>query len=133
MAELQIDTPRRSEMIDITMRVNGLIPAALKSGICHLFCPHTTAALTINENADPDVKHDLLTKLEQIIPHTESFYRHQEGNSDAHLKAALIGFSLAIPVKNGKLSLGTWQGVYFCEFDGPRQRKIQVYWQTAEA
>ena len=132
MAELFIQTHHSCELLDITEQINARIPETLVCGICHIYCPHTTAGLTVNENADPDVRHDLLVKLERLIPHHEPFYQHCEGNSDAHLKAMLTGFSLAVPVVNGALRLGTWQGVYFCEYDGPRSRRVQLYFQTAE-
>ena len=103
-----------------------MIPPDMQCGICHIFCQHTTAGLTINENADPDVKHDLLCKLESLIPQHESYYQHCEGNSAAHLKSSLFGVALTVPVHNNRLALGTWQGIYFCEFDGPRNRKVQV-------
>ena len=133
MSELHIVSKRDCEMIDITHRINALVPQDMRCGICHIFCSHTTAGLTINENADPDVKFDLLTKLDQLIPKVEPWYQHCEGNSAAHLKSSLFGVSLAVPVCNGKLHLGTWQGVYFCEFDGPRNRKVEVYFQAAQA
>ena len=133
MAEISVISNRDCELINITGQINALIPAHIKYGICHIFCQHTTAGLTINENADPDVKHDLLRKLDALIPKNENYYRHCEGNSAAHLKSSLFGVSLAIPIRNGKLHLGTWQGVYFCEFDGPRSRQVQVYFQSAEA
>ena len=132
MSELHIVSKRDCEMIDITSRINALVPPDMRCGICHIFCSHTTAGLTINENADPDVKFDLLTKLDQLIPKVEPWYQHCEGNSAAHLKSSLFGVSLAVPVCNGKLHLGTWQGVYFCEFDGPRNRKVEVYFQAAQ-
>ena len=133
MAEIKVISKRDCELINITSQINALIPAHLQYGICHVFCQHTTAGLTINENADPDVRYDLLQKLDALIPKNENYYRHCEGNSAAHLKSSLFGVSLAIPIRNGKLHLGTWQGVYFCEFDGPRSRQVQVYFQTAEA
>jgi secondary thiamine-phosphate synthase enzyme len=126
MAEIRIESSRDCEMINISSKINALVPSDMQCGICHVFCTHTTAALTVNENADPDVKHDLLCKLNSLIPVNENYYRHCEGNSAAHLKSSLLGVSLMLPVKNGKLDLGIWQGVYFCEFDGPRQRKVQV-------
>lgn len=132
MADFSLETHERNVVVDITRQVNALIPASLRSGVCHVFCPHTTAGLTINENADPAVKRDLMAKLTALIPRNESFYRHDEGNSDAHLKASLVGMSLTLPVRDGRLALGTWQGVYFCEFDGPRSRRVQVCWQAAE-
>ncbi len=132
MAEFAVVTHRDCEIIDITEEINKWIPDALACGVCHVFCPHTTAGLTINENADPDVKRDLLAKLNTLVPAQESYYRHAEGNSAAHLKASMLGFSLTLPVRNGKLNLGTWQGVYFCEFDGPRTRHVRFLLQAAQ-
>jgi secondary thiamine-phosphate synthase enzyme len=132
MAEFTIETYDRNAVVDITRQVNAHIPATVRSGVCHVFCPHTTAGLTVNENADPNVKIDIMAKLAAMIPHEESYYRHNEGNSDAHLKATLVGMSLTLPVRDGRLALGTWQGVYFCEFDGPRTRHVQVCWQDAD-
>ena len=126
MQELNIVSNRACEMIDITHRINELIPADMKNGLCHIFCTHTTAGLTVNENADPDVRHDILKKLDQLFPVYENFYQHCEGNSAAHIKASLMGFSVTVPVRNGSLHLGTWQGIYFCEFDGPRSRKVEI-------
>ena len=131
-ATIPVVSQRSCELIDITDRINAVIPADCHSGMCLVFCKHTTAGLTINENADPDVKHDLLKKLDSMMPKQESYYQHCEGNSAAHLKSSLFGVSLAVPVRNGKLWLGTWQGVYFCEFDGPRSRKVQILFQPAE-
>ena len=91
-----------------------------------VFCPHTTAAITINENADPDVVHDILLALDEAVPRSDPRFRHAEGNSDAHIKASLVGSSLSVFVSGGHLVLGTWQGIYFCEFDGPRSRKVIV-------
>jgi secondary thiamine-phosphate synthase enzyme len=91
-----------------------------------VFCPHTTAAITINENADPDVQHDMLQTLSELIPQSRPGYRHNEGNSDAHCKSSLIGTSEQILINNGKIDLGTWQGIYFCEFDGPRRRTVKI-------
>lgn len=132
MAEFTIKTSRRGEIIDITRPIDELLPPDLAVGICHIFCPHTTAAITVNENADPDVKHDFLAELEMLVPQKAEFFRHCEGNSDAHIKAAIIGFALALPVRNGHLDLGRWQGVYFCEFDGPRTRWLRLFWQSAQ-
>lgn len=121
--EISIKTSRRNELIDITQQVQDFVSASkLNEGICLIFVPHTTAAVTINENADPDVKKDLLQKLSQLIPEVDN-YSHSEGNSDAHVKSSLVGCSIAVPFKESKLLLGTWQGILFCEFDGPRQRK----------
>ena len=127
METLAVRTSRRCEMVDVTGDVADAVRGAgLKEGYAVCFVPHTTAAVTIQENADPDVQHDVLWKLEELIPHREAAYLHSEGNSDAHLKCSLVGASELIPVENGRLVLGTWQGVYFCEFDGPRQRRLLV-------
>jgi secondary thiamine-phosphate synthase enzyme len=128
--ELRIQTSNHSEMIDITHLIQSSIPKDIQDGLCTIYCPHTTAGITINENADPDVRHDLLAKLNELIPWHESFYQHAEGNSAAHLKASLLGFSQTVPIKMGRLELGTWQGIYFCEFDGPRTRKVRLYFQS---
>lgn len=100
--------------------------SGLREGMCHVYCPHTTAGLTINENADPDVRHDMLLALEKVVPSDDASYRHAEGNSAAHVKASLMGFTVSLPIVDGRLALGTWQGVYLCEFDGPRQRHVTV-------
>ena len=114
-------------MIDITDRlIRAIDEAAISDGLAIVFVPHTTAAVTINENADPDVKHDLLKKLSDLIPKSESYYRHNEGNSDSHVKTSLVGNSVTVLIENGQLLLGRWQGVYFCEFDGPRDRELIV-------
>jgi len=123
---LTIGTTARCEMIDITERVVAAIrETGIKNGICHLFVPHTTAAVTINENADPDVRRDILATLDRIVPLTDH-YRHAEGNAAAHVKASLFGASQTIFIKEGRPVLGTWQSIFFCEFDGPRTRKILV-------
>ncbi len=123
---INLKTTCRQQMINITSLINQhLRENSLENGICLVFIPHTTAAVTINENADPTVPQDLLDKMERLIPQ-EDHYRHLEGNSDAHLKTILVGSSEFIPVQNKKLQLGIWQGVFFCEFDGPRTRKIQL-------
>ena len=126
MDQINITTHKHSEMIDFTQEVNALIPNGFKSGICHIFCQHTTAGLTINENADPDVQRDLLAATEELVPWNNPLFRHYEGNSAAHLKASFMGFSQTVPIDNEKLCLGVWQGIYFCEFDGPRSRKVLV-------
>ena len=113
-----------TEMIDITALVGAAISEEkVESGICVVFTPHTTAAVTINENADPDVQYDIIHALEKTIPRNLP-YRHSEGNSSAHVKSSLVGASELILVENGRLVLGTWQAIFFCEFDGPRQRKV---------
>ena len=109
-------------MIDITSKVAAGLPAG--DGICVLFTQHTTCGLTINENADPDVKSDMLGFLRRLIPQYEPNFRHFEHNSDAHIKSSLVGSSVTVPFENGKLLLGRWQGIYLCEFDGPRERKV---------
>ena len=123
---LQVNTERRNEMIDITARIRKLVEdSQISEGSVEVFVPHTTAAVTINENADPAVRSDILQYLERLIPQKAGF-RHAEGNSDAHIKASLVGSSLSVFVSGGHLVLGTWQGIYFCEFDGPRSRKVIV-------
>ena len=126
MAEINVRSSKRCELIDISSQVEKLIPPNITSGVCHLFVTHTTAGLTINENADPDVKHDILAKLERLFPKDEVYFQHCEGNSDAHLKSSFMGSSLTVPIKNGQLDVGIWQGIYFCEFDGPRSRRVKV-------
>lgn len=127
METLNISTKTRSEFVDITSKVQDAVSRSkVKDGLCILFCPHTTAGLTINENADPDVQADILNNLERLVPRNGN-YSHAEGNADAHIKASLMGSSLNLFIEDGKLVLGTWQGIFFCEFDGPRQRKVHVY------
>ena len=122
----QVSTRSRSEFIDITGRVmNVLSSSNIRDGICQVFVPHTTAGITINENADPSVVADLLAALERMAP-DDALYHHSEGNSPAHVKASLVGFCQTVPVEDGKLVLGTWQGIYLCEFDGPRTRHVVV-------
>ncbi len=126
---LQVETTERAQLVDLTERVRQVVRASgVDGGLCHLFCPHTTAGLTVNENADPDVRHDLLLALRNAVPEEASpgRYRHGEGNSDAHVKASLVGASALLPVEGGALVLGTWQGVFLCEFDGPRRRTVHV-------
>ena len=126
MTSLTIRTAARCEMIDITGRIaEDVRKSEIKDGICHLFIPHTTAAITINENADPDVPRDILAALDRLIPLSDH-YRHAEGNAAAHIKASLFGTSQTVFIKDGRLVLGTWQSLFFCEFDGPRTRKVLV-------
>ncbi len=126
MPAIDIDSNQTNEMIEVTGRVRSEVAASgIANGIVHLFTPHTTAAVTINENADPDVVHDMLTILNRVVP-LDGGYRHAEGNSAAHVKSSLFGCSETIPLENGQLVLGTWQGIYFCEFDGPRRRQLQI-------
>jgi len=123
---LQIPTHAQTELIDITSQVQQFVSQHhVKEGNCYLYVPHTTAALTINENADPDVQRDMLMEINKIVPFQDN-YRHSEGNSAAHIKASLFGNSLCIFIENGGLVLGTWQGIYFCEFDGARRRKLLI-------
>lgn len=123
---LSIRTNRQVELIDITHEISSVVhDSGIKNGICVVFIPHTTAAVTINENADPSVKTDMIKELNKIVPFDDG-YTHLEGNSAAHIKASLFGSSETIIIRNGQLILGTWQGIYFCEFDGPRNRSIHV-------
>ncbi len=122
---IKVRTKARAQMIDITAELTSLLPTGF-NGICLVFSLHTTAGMTINENADPDVTHDILEQLNRVAPWSGSHYKHGEGNSAAHVKASLVGSSVTVPVIDGRLSLGTWQGVYFCEFDGPRERRVLV-------
>ncbi len=124
MGYISIKTNSPDELIDITHLVSQFVyDSKVQTGIVYCFVPHTTAALTINENADPNVKRDILYKLKKEIPRQDG-YHHTEGNSDSHIKASLFGFSEQILIENGQLVLGQWQGIYFCEFDGPRNRKL---------
>lgn len=126
MKSFTLRTGARCEMIDITDRVASLVgECGIRDGFCRVFVPHTTAAVTINENADPDVPRDILASLERIVPLADR-YRHGEGNSAAHIKASLFGSSQTLFVENGRLVLGTWQSLFFCEFDGPRTRQVLV-------
>ncbi|SDB18408.1 secondary thiamine-phosphate synthase enzyme [Desulfonatronum thiosulfatophilum] len=128
MHELSVQTPQREFMVDITAQVQDFVRnRELRNGMVILFCPHTTAGLTINENADPTVTRDILTTLRRLIPH-QGDYQHAEGNSDAHVKAGLMGSDLRILVEEGRLMLGMWQGIFLTEFDGPRSRKVWIQW-----
>ena len=123
---LTVRTGSRTELLDLTSRIEDLVRASgVSEGLCHLFVPHTTAGVTINENADPSVQADILMVLNKVISDREA-YRHSEGNSPAHVKSSLVGPQLTVLVNDGRLLLGTWQGIYFCEFDGPRTRKLYV-------
>ncbi|HPQ69882.1 MAG TPA: secondary thiamine-phosphate synthase enzyme YjbQ [bacterium] len=126
IVRLEVSTAAREQFIDVTARVQqALTTMGARDGVITVFVPHTTAGVTINENADPDVVHDILLALEKAVPDQRQF-RHGEGNSTAHVKSSLMGPSLQVLVQNGRLVLGTWQGIYFCEFDGPRNRKLLV-------
>jgi len=123
---LTVETGARAEMVDITDRVQQVLDEERAAeGVCHLFVPHTTAGITINENADPTVVRDILSHLDKLVPWTGD-YRHGEGNAAAHIKACLVGSSTTVPVHQGRLLLGTWQGIFLCEFDGPRRRRVMV-------
>jgi secondary thiamine-phosphate synthase enzyme len=125
--DFRISSKNRNQMIDITEEVQSLLTkSGISEGIVTVYCPHTTAAITINENADPSVTHDVLLTLSELIPQQRPEYRHSEGNSDAHCKSSFVGCSEQILIKGGKLNLGTWQGIFFCEFDGPRSRTFIV-------
>lgn len=122
-----ISTKQRNQMIDITGQVRSFLSqSGITNGDAIVYCPHTTAAITINENADPSVPHDILLTLEELLPHHRPGYRHSEGNSDAHCKSSLLGCSEQILIKDKSMDLGTWQGIFFCEFDGPRSRKVML-------
>jgi secondary thiamine-phosphate synthase enzyme len=127
MTEFQLKTTARNQFVEITDQVREAVAASgIKSGFCVVYCPHTTAAITVNENADPDVVHDMLLYLSRTVPKDEPGFRHGEGNSDSHIKASLVGPSVTLVVNVGDVGLGRWQGVYFCEFDGPRTRTVVV-------
>ena len=124
MQQFSLNTPAEG-FIDITGQVRKIVASGnVQNGLCQIFVPHTTAGVTINENADPDVVTDMLAALGKMVPNLP--YRHTEGNSPAHIKSSLVGCSITVPISEGRLCLGTWQGIYFCEFDGPRTRKVWV-------
>ena len=127
MQTLEIRTQLRDQFVEITSDVQRLVSAAgLNDGMVFVYVPHTTAGVTINENADPDVVHDMLLTLKRLVPKDGPGYRHAEGNSDSHVKASMMGSSCQVLVDEGKLVLGTWQGIYLCEFDGPRTRQVWI-------
>jgi secondary thiamine-phosphate synthase enzyme len=124
--EISVSTSRRNEFVDVTEEVRDVVrESGVKEGYVHLYVPHTTAAVTINENYDPSVKSDILNKLSDIVP-AGAGYSHSEGNADSHIKASIIGSSDFIPVTGGDIDLGRWQGIFFCEFDGPRSRRMLI-------
>lgn len=124
--QIPVKTSSRSQLLDITIEVqNAVKESGVTDGLCTVYVPHTTAGVTINENADPDVVRDILDTLNRLVPQSDA-YRHREGNADSHVKASMMGFSVNVFVENGRLLLGTWQGIYFCEFDGPRSRQVHV-------
>ncbi|MBI5758785.1 MAG: YjbQ family protein [Planctomycetales bacterium] len=127
MHTIEVQTSQRDQFVEITDRVQDFVSnARLTSGGVIVYVPHTTAGVTINENADPDVVHDMLLTLRRLIPKDAAGYRHAEGNSDSHVKASMMGSSCHVLVEDGRLVLGTWQGIYFCEFDGPRRREVHL-------
>ena len=126
MHTLRVKTDRRTQLLDITAKVEKIVAdSGVSDGVCYVYVPHTTAGVTINEAADPDVATDMEGALDRLIPN-KGPYRHSEGNSDSHIKTTLVGTSQIVFVENGKLVLGRWQGIFLCEFDGPRERRIQV-------
>jgi secondary thiamine-phosphate synthase enzyme len=126
MTSFDVTTHVRTELLDITDKVkDAVVQSQVGSGMCFVYVPHTTAAVTVNESYDSDVARDITAALSKLVPHGANC-AHSEGNSDAHIKAAMVGSCQAIPVEEGRLALGRWQGVFFCEFDGPRQRRVQV-------
>lgn len=127
LERISVSSKSREEFIDITESVQRLVKkSGVREGICVVYVPHTTAGVTVNENADPSVQRDILATLRRLAPRDDPDYRHAEGNSDSHIKSALVGFSHMIPISDSSLTLGTWQGVFFCEFDGPRRRSVIV-------
>ena len=134
LEKISVSSRSREEFIDITGPVQNVVKkSGVREGVCVVYVPHTTAGVTINENADPSVSRDILGMLSRLVPRDDPSYRHSEGNSDSHIKSALVGFSHVIPVSDSSLSLGTWQGVFFCEFDGPRRRSVLVQVTTPQA
>ena len=126
MEQIQVRTSRRVEFLDITSRVQAAVKqSGITSGVCHVFVPHTTAGVTINENADPDVIRDIIRELDTFVPLDDN-YAHAEGNSAAHIKSSLMGCSQQVLIEDGRLALGTWQSIFFCEFDGPRSRSVWI-------
>jgi secondary thiamine-phosphate synthase enzyme len=126
MTEFEISTQQQAQLLDVTAQVNDAVSkSGVRRGLCNIFVPHTTAAVIISENWDPDVTHDLLTHLTKLVPR-QAGYRHGEGNAQAHILSVMLGTSLNVPVDGGQLRLGRWQGVMFAEFDGPRRRKVVV-------
>lgn len=126
MEKINIKTAKRIDLIDITDEIQNMVSKSkIKDGICFIFCPHTTAGLTINENADPSVRRDIINTLNKLVPE-DANYSHTEGNADSHIKSSIFGSSLVIFIEEGQLKFGTWQGIYFCEGDGPRSREVWI-------
>ncbi|MBC15959.1 MAG: hypothetical protein CL942_02780 [Desulfovibrio sp.] len=131
METMQVQTHHREELLDITGKVRSIInDNGWSDGALLLYCPHTTGAITINEGADPDVMRDITVNMNKLVPH-QGDYRHAEGNSDAHIKSSMFGCDQLVIVEGGNLQLGTWQKIYFCEFDGPRTRKVWLKWLSS--
>jgi len=132
MEKISVKTNSRIELIDITEKIQAIVAKSkVKQGICFIFCPHTTAGLTINENADPSVRRDILQALNKLVP-ANAGYSHSEGNADSHIKSSIFGASLTIFIEDGQLAFGTWQGIYFCEGDGPRSRQVWIKIQSLQ-
>ncbi len=126
MQEIEISTTEQVQFVDITEKIQSILSSEkVHDGICTIYVPHTTGAVTINENADPDVSADMIKEITKIVPFSDN-YRHFEGNSAAHIKSSMIGASETVIVENGRMKLGRWQGIYFCEFDGPRRRRVWI-------
>lgn len=133
MQTFEVQTRQRDEFVEITEQLRQFVSASgVQTGTLIVYVPHTTAAVTINENADPDVVHDMLLTLRRLIPKDAPGYRHAEGNSDSHVKASMMGSSCQVLIEGGRLVLGTWQGIHFCEFDGPRRRQVHAVIRNAE-
>ncbi len=127
MTEFTVKTAQHTEFVDITARLQKIVEeSGIKEGVCTVVIPHTTAGITVNENADPDVVADIIFALDKAVPWKSPSYRHSEGNTAAHVKSSIVGHSTTLLVQDGKIQLGTWQGVFLCEFDGPRTRKVWV-------
>ena len=134
LERIAVSTTSREEFVDITGQVQKIVrKSGCSEGLCVVYVPHTTAGVTVNENADPSVSRDIIAMLSRLIPRNDPDYRHAEGNSDSHIKSTLVGFSHVIPISDSGLTLGTWQGIFFCEFDGPRRRSVLVQVLPAKA
>lgn len=127
MKEFTVKTNKHAELVEITEKVQRAVEeSGVKEGVCVVFVPHTTAGITINENADPDVAADMIYALDKAVPWEDAHYRHGEGNTAAHVKSSMMGHSVQVFVRDGRLQFGTWQGIFLCEFDGPRARKVWI-------
>lgn len=127
MKSIQVRTKSEQELLEVTDQVSKYVTdSGVQSGAVLVFLPHTTAGITLNENYDPDVERDMLLDLDRLVPRRQEYYRHSEGNSASHLKASLMGSAVLVPIQGGELALGTWQGIFLCEFDGPRSRRVMM-------